>query len=212
MRTACATAEHERIKGRFDFWDVQCLLESSEQTLQWTGSFPLSLPLPEPVLKPYGTSILGFPLTSAGLASAQCIPVSACDSPLCLHLCLMCLFSLVPITAVHKAGIILHNASFFWLLSCVCLALRFSSKVTVGILSYPAVLLWLCWDEGSPFSFPGSSLRAGLSFPGYPALPCNRNSLELLCILQQTKGSCLWLPQKIRRASDTLSPLSRLKC
>lgn len=53
----------------------------------------------------------------------------------------MYLFSLVPTTAMSKAGIILHNANFFWLLSCTCLALHFSTEIVAGILSYPEMLL-----------------------------------------------------------------------
>lgn len=143
MRTARATAEHERIKEALVHCSERLSRLSSSLLTDWlqAGSFPSSLPLPKPVLKLSGASIFGFSLTSAGLASALCTPVSVCDSPLCLHNCLLCLFSLVPTTAVYKAGIILHNASFFWLLSCACLSLHFSSKVASGILSYPALLL-----------------------------------------------------------------------
>lgn len=151
------------------FWELSVCLSHLSRHSHEQGLFPYPLP----VLQSPGASTPGLPLTSAGLATALCVPVPVCDSPLCLHICLMCLFSLVPITAVYKTGIILHNASFFWLLSCACLALHFPSKVTAGILSY----LQCCSDSAemkglSPASL-GADSEQGWVFLGilpYPAI------------------------------------------
>lgn len=138
--------EHEQIKETFvhcSEW-LSSLLKSPEQLLECqrlalSRVFSL-VPLHYLNLFWYIHLWLFIDFSRFGISPVYAC-ICLCNSPSCLHICLMYLFSLVPTTAIYKAGIILHNANFFWLLSCACLALHFSSKVTAGILSYSSMLL-----------------------------------------------------------------------
>lgn len=154
------------------FWELSVCLSHLSRPSNEQGLFPYPLCYLNLFCSHLEHPSLGSHWLQQVWHQPWCIPVPVCDSALCLHICLMCLFSLVPITAVYKTGIILHNASFFWLLSCACLALHFPSKVTAGILSY----LQCCSDSAemkglSPASL-GADSEQGWVFLGilpYPA-------------------------------------------